>query len=79
MTLEACVAFDTRSNPIDFGVKVKLRKVEFVVGVIIVLGIIFVPLRTGFISISFHITVADHSTRLIVLRRSIHFECRRED
>ena len=32
MTLEACVAFDTRSNPIDFGVKVKLRKVEFVVG-----------------------------------------------
>ena len=32
MTLEACVAFDTRSNPIDFGVKVTLRKVEFVVG-----------------------------------------------
>ena len=31
MTLEACVAFDSRSNPIDFGVKVKLGKVEFVV------------------------------------------------
>ena len=54
MTLEACVAFDTRSNPIDFGVKVKLRKVEFVVGVIILLGIIFVPLRTGFISFRSH-------------------------
>ena len=25
------------------------------------------------------ITMADHSTRLIVSRRSIHFECRRED
>ena len=31
MILEACVACDMRSNPIDFGVKVKHRMVDFFV------------------------------------------------
>ena len=46
MILDACVACDLRSNPIDFGVKVKIKlgKFEFVVA-----GGIYVPFRTGFI------------------------------
>ena len=39
------------------------------------------PVCVYYVKINFKkcITVADHSTRLIVSRRSIHFECRRED